>query len=541
MKSPPKKQIKNQSQTAAIAQNQFKAIVLGTMCLTLFMTNLNDTVMNVALPQIQISLGTNVSGLQWILNAYTLTAASLMLPSGTLGDIYGRKRVFLTGLVIFTTASLVCGFAPSLSILIVGRMLQGVGAAALIPTSLAILTDTFPEPTEKTKAIGVWSAVSGIALVLGPVFGGVLIDNLGWQSVFFLNLPLGAIAFWMTHRFVRQGRHRSRQSLDLPGIVLSVSLLASVTYILTEGNIALERSPWLLAIAIFSLLAFLWVESRSPHPMLPLNVFQKPAFATVNLVNILVFFTFLSLIFIFSLFLQQVQGYSATAAGMRFLPLNAAFVSALLVSGWFAARLGWRFTIAAGLTLASVATFSFIRIGADTQYGVMWIGLVLSGFGGGVTLAPLATVALNSVLPTQAGIASALLNVTTRLGGVLGIAIQGKILSQRLADRLARSLSEWNLTSNLQEQLIADALHGGTKVPSELPAGISASVWHQVFSQAFVSGLHAVILIASVALLVGALLILAFVPSSFKTKIDLNKAEMSCGGAVPAKRDSAKK
>lgn len=514
-----KTQIENQIPTTAIAQNRVKAIALGTICLTLFMTNLNDTVMNVALPQIQISLGSDVSGLQWILNAYTLTAASLMLPSGTLGDIYGRKRVFLTGLVIFTTASLVCGLSPNLQILIVGRMLQGVGAAALIPTSLAILADTFPEPTEKTKAIGIWSAVSGIALVLGPLLGGVAIDNLGWQSVFLLNLPLGAIAFWITRRFVRQGKHRSRKSIDLPGIVLSVTLLGSVTYLLTEGNTTSERSLWLMAVAIFSLLAFLWVESRSRHPMLPLNVFQKPPFATVNLVHILIFFTFFSLIFIFSLFLQQVQGYSATAAGIRFLPLNAAFVSALLVSGWFAARLGLRFTIAAGLSLASVATFSFIRIGADTAYGAIWGGLVLSGLGAGVTLAPLATVALNSVLPTQAGIASALLNITTRLGGVLGIAIQGKILSQQLSASLARSLSEWNLSSNLQERLIAAALHGGTKVPSDLPVGISAVVWHQAFSQAFVSGLHATIVIASVVLLVGSLLILAFVPSSLKPRI----------------------
>lgn len=513
-----KTQTKNQILTTAISQNRVKAIALGTICLTLFMTNLNETVVNVALPQIQISLGSDVSGLQWILNAYTLTAASLMLPSGTLGDIYGRKGVFLTGLVIFTTASLVCGFSPNLQILIVGRMLQGVGGAALIPTSLAIITDTFPEPTEKTKAIGIWSAVSGIALVLGPLLGGVAIDNLGWQSVFLLNLPLGAIAFWITHRFVRQSKYRSRKSIDLPGIVLSITLLASVTYLLTEGNTTSERS-WLSAIVIFNLLAFLWVESHSRHPMLPLNVFQKPPFTTVNLVHILVFFAFLSLIFIFSLFLQQVQGYSATAAGIRFLPLNAAFVSALLVSGWFSARLGLRFTIAAGLTLASVATFSFIRIGADTAYGAIWGGLVLSGLGAGVTLAPLATVALNSVLPTQAGIASALLNITTRLGGVLGIAIQGKILSQQLSDSLARSLSEWNLPSNLQERLIAAALHGGTKVPRDLPVGISSAVWHQAFSQAFVSGLRATVVIASAVLLVGSLLILAFVPSSLKLRI----------------------
>lgn len=521
MKLIPKAQYKSSPPTPLLNRNGFKFVTLGVMCLTLFMTNLDDTVMNVALPQIQTDLSANVSGLQWILNAYTLAAASLMLPSGTLGDIYGRKRVFLVGLIIFTIASIICGLAPNLNVLITGRILQGIGAAALIPTSLAILTHTFPEPSEKTKAIGVWSAVSGIALVVGPVVGGVLVDRLGWQSVFFLNLPLGMIAFWVSYRFVRQDRQRRQQRLDLLGIGLSVSLLASLTYLLTEGTIT-GRSLWLIVVAIISLLGFLGVESRSRHPMLPLNLFQKSAFTAVNVVNILVFFTFLSLIFIFSLFLQQVQGYSATAAGMRFLPLNAAFVSALLVSGWIAARLGWRLTIAAGLALAGVATLSFIRIDADTEYSAMWMGLVLSGFGGGVTLAPLATIALNSVLPTQAGIASALLNVTTRLGGVLGIAIQGKILAQGITSDLNRSLSAWKISSNLQDQLVADALQGGVKT-SDLPSHITPAAFHHVFNNAFVSGLHTALLIASLVLLAGALLIMMFVPP-IDRRSDFSKA-----------------
>jgi MFS family permease len=320
--------------------------------------------------------------------------------------------------------------------------------------------------------------------------------------------------------------------------------LASLAYALTEGHTAVWELPliaWLLMIAGISLVAFLVFESRTTHPMLPLNLFNEPAFAVANFVLVLLCFTSISLLFIFSLFLQQVQGYSAVGAGMRFLPLNAAFVIACIVSGWFAARLGDRFTILMALTLASVTTFSFMGITADTEYGAILFPLVLSGFGGGLALATLSARAMNSATPTEAGIVSAVVNTSPSLGNVLGIAIQGTILAHWLALDLARSLSGWNLPSNLQERLIADALHGGTKVPSDLPAGISASVWHQVFSQAFVSGLHAVILIASVALLVGALLILAFVPSSFKTKIDLNKAEMSCDAAVPAKGDSAKK
>lgn len=498
-----------------------KAITLTTMAFVLFMANLDDTVMNVALPKIQTSLGSGVSELQWILNAYTLSAASLILTSGTLGDIYGRKRVFLGGLVVFTIASVVCGLAPNLGILIAGRALQGIGAAALVTITLSILTDTFPEPKERAKALGIWAGVSGLALVAGPVLGGLLVDTVGWQSVFFLNVPLGAIAFVVSSRVVRESKNPSKQRLDVPGLVLSIILLASLTYALTEGNAGVWRSPLivlLLAVAGLSLLGFLIVESHSSHPMLPLHLFKNPTFAVVNVVSVLVFFTLVSLLFIFSLFLQQVQGYSAAAAGLRFLPLNGAFVIASLVSGWFAARLGWRFTITAGLLLAGVTTLSFIRISADTEYGaIMWI-LVLSGFGGGLTLAPLTAAAMSTVLPTQAGIASGVLNTSNRLGGVLGIALQGTILTQWLASDLKRSLMAWGLPSNLQQRLIADALHGGVNLHRDLPASISPVALHQAINNAFVSGLHAAVFVASVALLAGAFLILAFVPPTFNRR-----------------------
>ncbi|MBG1258290.1 MFS transporter [Nostoc commune] len=499
-------------------QSRVKAVTLAAMCFALFMVNLDDTVMNVALPQIQISLNSGVSGLQWILNAYTLIAASLVLPSGTLGDIYGRKRVFLTGLIIFTLASLVCGLAPSLSVLIAGRTLQGIGAAALVPSSLSILADAFPEPKEKAKAIGIWSAVSGIALVAGPVLGGLVVDTLGWQSVFFLNLPLGAIAFWVTLRVVRESKNPNKQHLDVPGLLLSVIFLASLTYALTESNTGLWQSPLLvllLIVAGLSFLAFLLVESRSSHPMLPLNLFQNPTFSVVNVVLALLFFTLFSLLFIFSLFLQQVQGYSAAAAGLRFLPMNAAFVIASVCSGWFATRFGWRFAITTGLILASIATFSFIRISPDTEYGAIIWSLVLSGFGCGLTLAPLTAAGISAVPAAKVGIASAVLNGSNRLGSILGVAIQGTILTQKLASDLGRSLSAWGLPSNLQDRLIADVLHGGFQVPSQLPLNISTPALHQAISNAFVSGLHATVLLASVALLGGAFLILVFVQPTF--------------------------
>lgn len=505
-----------QTATTTKKQERTKAIALTAMCLALFMTNLDDTVMNVALPQIQTSLDTSLSGLQWILNAYTLPIASLVLPSGIVGDLYGRKRVFLGGLTIFTVASLICGFAPNLVTLIVGRSLQGVGAAALLPSTLTIITHTFPDPQEKTKAIGIWSAVSGLALIAGPALGGWLVDTFSWQSVFFLNLPLGILTFWVTFCFVKEVKHSDKQHLDVPGALLIIVFLASLTWVLIEGNeVAWSSSLMLslLAIAGLSFLAFLVVESRSRYPMLPLHLFQNPTFAVANIVQILVYFTLVSLLFIFSLFFQQVQGYSAVETGLRFLPFNAIFIVALILSGWFSARVGWRFAIAMGLTLASVATFSFIHVDANTEYGTISMRLILSGFGAGLSLAPLTSAAMSSVPPSKAGIASALLNTSTRLGGVLGIAIQGMLLAQGLASELARSLKAWNLPADLQQKLITNVLHHGTQVPDALPGSISATTWQQAFRDAFVSGFHTTILVASVALLVGALAIAMFIPS----------------------------
>lgn len=489
------------------------------MCFALFMAQIDGSVVNVALPKIQSSLGSDVSGLQWVANADSLVAAILLLMSGTLSDIYGRKRTFLTGAVICIIAAIICGFASNLSILIAGRFLQGIGNAALIPTSLAILAGAFPNPKEKTKAISIWSAVSGLALIAGPVLGGVLVDTFGWQSVFLINLPLGAIAFWLTFSFVRDNKNQNYQHLDVPGVLLSIVFLASFTYAIIEFNAGFWRSPLivlLLTLAGISLLAFLAIEYYSSHPMLPLKLFKNPTFTIVNIVSVLVFFTVTSLLFIFSLFLQQVQGYSAAAAGLRFLPMNIAFVSAALVSGWLAIRLGWRLTIAIGLMLAGIATLLFLRISADTEYEAIVLSLILSGLGCGLTIAPIAAAAMSSAPPAQAGIASAVLNTSNSLGGVLGVALQGTILKQCLASDLARSLSAWNLPTNIQDQIIADVLQNGAKVPSNLPANITPYALHQAIDSAFISGLHTTVVVASFALLTGALLILSFVPAASK-------------------------
>jgi EmrB/QacA subfamily drug resistance transporter len=505
----------------SIQQGRTQAIVLGAMSVAIFMTNCDSTIVETALPQFQASLGADMLGLQWILNAYNLPVVSLLLTSGTIGDRYGRKRVFLAGMILFILASILCGFSPNLKILLAGRTLQGMGAAVLIPLSLTILTRMFPDPRERAKAIGIWSAISTLALVAAPVLGGLLVDRLGWQSLFFLNVPLGLLAFKMTIDSVEEQINLEKPKLDWLGLLVSIILLASFTGLLTEtstGDWLSSHVLGLLGVTSVSALVFWVVESRSHHPMFPLQLFKNSTFTLANTIPVLVFFASNSLIFIFGLFLQQVQEHSVARTGAIFFPMNSAIILASFVSGWTAARLGWRFPCLSGLTLASVSIFSLLHIDVDTDSKTLLWNLILSGFGGGLTIPPLATAAMNAVLPIQEGIASAIFNTGIYLGSILGISVQGTVLSRAFTSELQRSLTRWNLPTDLQNRITAEALHNLAKVPSDLPSTLSPLVLHQAMKQAFVSGLHATLIVSGLTLIVGAGLILMVMPSKLKTR-----------------------
>lgn len=489
------------------------------MSLVMLIINMDDTAVNVALPTIQYDLNISLSRLQWIFTANALPATSFVLSTGTLADIYGHKRIFLWGLFCYGFGCLICGIAAGLGVLLVGRAFQGLGDAALVQASLSIMTDTFPKENEKAKAIGIWTAVSGVALVTGPVIGGLLVDKLGWQSIFFMNLPLAIFTFWLTLRVVKEVKNPTQQSVDVPGLVLSIIFLSSFIYALNEVNHGVWRSPLiigLLAIAGISLFAFLMIESHSSHPMLPLNLFRNLNFTILNIVSILAFLTLITLLFGVNLFLQQIQGYSAVETGIRFLPFNGAFIVASLVSGWLVARLGWRFAIVTGLMLMCITTFSFVGVNADTRYEAIWGRLVVYGFGAGSTLAPMSSCVMNSVPIAKSGIAAAANNTCSRIGWIIGVTLQGTILTQLLTSNLKRSFVNWGIPTNLQNTIIANALQGGAKIPANLPSNISNSIYQQTFNNAFVSGLHVSVIAASIVSFAGVLLILIFVPSEGK-------------------------
>ncbi|MEL6603419.1 MAG: MFS transporter [Cyanobacteria bacterium J06614_10] len=490
-----------------------QTLTLVAMCLALGMAALDDTVVNVALPSLQSHLDITVSGLQWILNAYLLPIACLVLPAGNLGDIYGRRRVFLTGLIGFVAASILVGCSVNGEMAIAGRLLQGIGAAALLPSSLAILSEAYPNPTQRTKAIGLWSGVSGLALIIGPALGGVLVDTLGWRSIFFLNVPLGLCTFWLTAQVVpvkRPNRRKKTSQLDLPGMVLSVVAIAAFITLLMLGEGLTLRSLSLAILSLISAIAFIIIEAASARPMLPPSLFRQLSFAIAFITNAFLFFMLVSLLFLFSLFLQQVQGYSAIATGLRFLPLNGAFIFASIVSGYFSARLGWRSTITLGFLIAGIAVLSLTQVQADTPFRMLLVRLTLVGFGVGFTLSPLTAAAMSGAPEHHAGIAAALMNTSTRLGGALGIAIQGNLFTSTMGTHLQQRLASFDLSASAQQSIITEALSHGATRPALLSQQLVESdllSFEQIKSlvhQGFISGLQQVLWVGAIALLISA-------------------------------------
>ena len=305
-----------------------KVIVLFTMCFALAMAMLDNTVVNVALPTISRELDAGVSELQWIVDGYVLVFASLLLTGGIAGDRYGRKKIFMAGLAIFTLASALCGLSQSTTQLIAARAFQGVGAALLMPGTLSIITVTFP-PHERAKAIGLWAGMSGVALALGPTVGGLMVEHLGWQSVFFLNVPIGIVALFTASRTVRESVSEVTRELDIPGLLLGSGALFFATYALIEANEKGWSDPLIVSSLVASAVlavSFLLFERHSPKAMLPLRFFRIPAFSAGATVAFSVSFGMFATFFFMSLYMQLIRGYSAFEAGVRFLPMTVAII-----------------------------------------------------------------------------------------------------------------------------------------------------------------------------------------------------------------------
>jgi EmrB/QacA subfamily drug resistance transporter len=401
----------------------------------LFMIMLDNTVVNVALPSIRADLGISVSELEWVVNAYALTFGVLLLTGGKLADLIGRRAVFITGLVIFTGASLWCGLAGSAASLIAARTVQGVGAALMNPATLSILTATFP-PRLRGTAIGIWAGVSALALAIGPLVGGVLTEHINWSWIFFVNVPVGVVAVLAARAFIDESKDTSReQRLDLPGLVSSAVGLFALTYGLIETNThawGSTRVVALLALAAVALTVFVLLESRQRIPMLDLSLFRNPSFSGANTVMGLVGLAMFGIFFFNSLFLQNVLGYSAVRTGATFLPMTLLIILVAPLAGRFTDRIGPRWPMVAGMTLLTGSLLLFGTLDAHSSFWNILPGLLVGGFGMAITMAPTTAAAMGSVPVAKAGVGSAVINSMRQVGGSLGIAIMGTLVATHI-------------------------------------------------------------------------------------------------------------
>ena len=405
---------------------------LGAMCFALFMIMLDNTVVNVALPSIQRSLHASTASLEWTVNAYTLSFAVLLVTGGRLGDLFGRRRMFLAGVVIFAVSSGSIGFSPNDTWLVAWRAVQGVGASLMMPATLSIISNAFP-PEERGRAIGTWAGVSALALAIGPVVGGFLVQSVSWQSIFFLNLPVAAAAVAVALFAVTESRDETvERAVDLPGVATLTLGLAALVLALVEGNAwhwGSVREVALYATAVVGLASFALIETRRHAPMVDFRFFRSRTFLGANIVAFIVSFAMLAMFFFLALYMQNILHYSPLEAGIRFLPSTLMIVLLAPIAGRLADRVGPRPLMTFGLTCVSGALFWQSHLGVHSAYTALLGGFVLMGIGMACVMSPMSTAAMNAVDATKAGVASGILSMSRMVGGTFGVAVLGAMVA----------------------------------------------------------------------------------------------------------------
>jgi EmrB/QacA subfamily drug resistance transporter len=416
-----------------------RLLVLAICCLSLLLVGMDVTIVNVALPSIRRDLQVSVSGLQWTIDAYVLVLASLLMLAGSTADRIGRRRTFQTGLVLFTIGSLLCSLAPGLGWLIAFRMVQAVGASMLNPVAMSIITNVFTEPRERARAIGVWGGVVGISLGLGPVVGGVLVETVGWRSIFWINIPIGLAAIALTARFVPESRAPRARRVDAVGQLLVMVALACVTYAIIDTPRAGWTSPSTLGLLMLALLAIgtlLVYEPRRIDPLLELRFFRSVPFSGATAIAICAFGAFSGFLFLNTLYLQEARGLSALQAGLCTLPLAVMTLIFAPLSGRLVGSRGPRIPLlTAG---AAMCTGGLMLVGIDSRTSLAWLlaSYMVFGLGFGLVNAPITNTALSGMPHSQAGVAAAVASTSRQIGAALGVAVVGSVLSSGLAGSL---------------------------------------------------------------------------------------------------------
>ncbi|SER81833.1 drug resistance transporter, EmrB/QacA subfamily [Propionibacterium cyclohexanicum] len=420
-------------------------LVLAICCMSLFIVGMDNTIVNVALPSIQRELGAGVSELQWVVDAYLLVLASLLIFSGSLGDRLGRARVFRYGLALFALASLSCGLAPNTGILVLCRALQGVGGSMLNPVALSIIRETFEDPRRRAQAIGVWGGVIGISMGVGPVLGGFLVQFVTWRAVFYINVPIALLAIVLTIAFVPDSRARHARRADPVGQMLVFLTLVALTFGVIEAPRLGGASMVILgafAIALICGVALVRWELRRDEPLIEMRVFRSPDFAAATAIAVLAFYALGAYMFLLTLYLQDTRHYSAVQAGLFLLPNALVMLFAAPLSGRLVGALGPRPSLLIGGISLTLASLMLTRLGVGT--GDWWIlaAGALMGLGSGSVNAPITNTAVSGLPASQAGVAAAIASASRQVGSVLGVAVAG-MLATNTAHALGTDQGAW--------------------------------------------------------------------------------------------------
>jgi EmrB/QacA subfamily drug resistance transporter len=435
-----------------------KSLVLFTTCLGVFIAQLDTSVVNLALKHVSSDLSSNVSQLQWIIDAYNLAFASFLLTGGILGDVVGRRRIFIIGNILFALGSLACGFAPDNATLIAGRGLSGLGAALELPVSLAIVSQTYPDDAERARAIGIWASCNGLAWLVGPATGGLIVDYIGWRGIFLVTVPFGALACVLAWKVIAASRGGEQRRIDVPGQVLAVIALATFAFAFIEGS----HWGWSTAPVVGSLVAaalaivgFVVVELKSRAPLLPINLFRQSQFSTACLIAACMTFGMYATLFLMPLYLQVGRGASAFVAGLEMLPMPLAFVLVGQASGPLAVRFGARLLMTVGMASMGAGQLLLAFISVDTSLIYVEAAFLIIGIGLGLNTGPVLNVAVSAAPDAQAGVASGIVNTARIVGATLGVAVLGALFASHAGQNPATASA---IVAGLWPPLIGGAI-----------------------------------------------------------------------------------
>lgn len=453
---------------------------MAVLCFVLFLTFLDNTIISATLANVQSTLHAGVSQLQWVVSGYALAFASLMLMCGTLGDLYGRKKLMLIGVVVFCAGSVIAAVSTETSTLVAGRVVMGVGAAASEPGTLSMIRHLYPERKARAQALGIWAAVSGLALALGPVIGGVLVGVWSWHAVFWFNLFFGALAFVAAAIVLPENSDPVRARLDLPGFVLGALALGTATFATISGETAGYRAEWILVLygfAVLTAIAFVLVERKAQNPVLDVKLFRRPAFAGATTVAFTTYFGIFSIFFFVALYLEEVGAQSPYGLALDFLPLTAGMIIASLLTGRWVAAWGAKIPMAVGCVLAGVGIL-LTDLVITPKAGLSTVGwtLAIAGIGFGIAIVPVTSSALSSVPSEHSGMAASATNTSRELGAVAGVAILGSVVNGQLTVNLIKRLTAIGIPHSYQSQVIAAVTTGSVGSQAANAAHGNASI-----------------------------------------------------------------